>query len=123
MTDKKRGKMKKKKLANLLRRWADKLSPATTPTDQILAGAMLRQSIGEVKAIRAARHYSRRELQEIEHDPDLAAVIDMDARRRLINDMGLALYQAGAITFHTEAEACPDSHDVLIATCYAVVKK
>ena len=35
----------------------------------------------------------------------------------------LAMYQPGAITFHTEPEGCPDSHDVLIATCRAVVKK
>lgn len=113
----------KKKLANLLRCWANKLSPATAPTDQVIAGAMLRQSIGDVKTFRAARHYSRRELQEIEHDPDLAAVIDMDARRQLLSEMGLALYNAGALTFHTEPEGCPDSHDVLIATCRAAVIK
>lgn len=113
----------KKKLANLLRRWANKLSPATAPTDQVIAGALLRQSIGEVKTIRAARHYSRRELQEIENDPDLAAVIDMDARRQLLSEMGLVLYNAGALTFHTEPEGCPDSHDVLIATCRAAVVK
>ena len=95
----------KKKLANLLRRWANKLSPATAPTDQVLAGAFLRQSIGDVKTFRAARHYSRRELQEIEHDPDLAAVIDMDARRQLLSEMGLVLYNAGALTFHTEPDA------------------
>lgn len=113
----------KKKLANLLRHWANKLSPATAPTDQVIAGDMLRQSIGDVKTFRAARHYSRRELQEIEHDPDLAAVIDMDARRQLLSEMGLALYNAGALTFHTEPEGCPDSHDVLIATCRAAVMK
>ena len=47
----------------------------------------------------------------------------MDARRRLLNDMALALYQAGALTFHTEPESCPNSHDVLIATCRAAVIK
>lgn len=113
----------KKKLANLLRRWANKLSPDAASTDQVIAGALLRQSIGEVKTIRAARHYSRRELQEIENDPDLAAVIDMDARRQLLSEMGLVLYNAGAIAFHTEPECCPDSHDVLIATCRAIVVK
>lgn len=76
----------KKKLANLLRRWASKLSPEHTA-------------------------------------PDLAAVIDMDNRRQLLNDIALAMYQNGAIAFHTEPEACPDSHDVLIATCRAVVVK
>ena len=113
----------KKKLANLLRRWANKLSPDATAPDRVLAGAMLGQSIGDVKTFRTAWHYSRQELREIERDPDLAAVIDMDARRRLLNDMALALYQAGALTFHTEPESCPNSHDVLIATCRAAVIK
>lgn len=113
----------KKKLANILRRWANKLSPDATVPDRVLAGTMLRQSTGDVKTFRAARHYSRRELREIEHDADLAAVIDMAARRELLNDMALALYSAGALTFHTEPEGCPDSHDVLIATCRAVVVK
>lgn len=49
--------------------------------------------------------------------------MEMDARRKLLHDIALAMYQAGAITFHTEPEGCPDSHDVLIATCRAVVKK
>lgn len=104
----------KKKLANLLRRWASKLSPEHTAPDLQLAGA---------HTFRAAKHYTRYELRAIEHEPDLVALIDMDNRRRLLNDIALAMYQAGAITFHTEPELCPDSHDVLIATCRAVVVK
>lgn len=111
----------KKKLATLLRRWANKLSPATAPSDQVIANAMLSRTTADVKIFRAAHHYTRRDLQEIEHDPDLAAVIDMDARRQLLSEMGLVLYNAGALTFHTEPEGCPDSHDVLIATCRAAV--
>lgn len=108
----------KKKLANLLRRWAYKLSPTVAPTTMPIA---LKVDVLDVKRFQAARHYSRRELQAIEHDPDLAVVIDLDRRRELIRDLALTLQQAGAITFHTEPESCPDSHDVLIATCYAAV--
>lgn len=113
----------KKKLANLLRRWASKLSPEHTAPDLALAGAMLRSTTADVQIFRAARHYTHRELRAIEHDADLAAVIDMGNRRQLLNDIALAMYQAGAITFHTEPESCPDSHDVLIASCRAVVVK
>lgn len=112
----------KKKLANLLRRWASKLSPEHTASDLVLAGAMLRSTTADVQIFRAARHYTRCELQAIEHDPDLAAVIDMDNRRELLNDIALAMYTAGAITFHTEPESCPDSHDILIATCRASIQ-
>ncbi|MBO5053858.1 MAG: hypothetical protein J6C44_06465 [Muribaculaceae bacterium] len=113
----------KKKLANLLRRWASKLSPDNTTSDRVLTAAMTSRTTADVKIFRAAHHYTRRDLQALEHDPDLAPVMEMDARRKLLHDIALAMYQAGAITFHTEPEGCPDSHDVLIATCRAVVKK
>lgn len=113
----------KQKLANLLRRWASKLSPDNTDRDRVLTDAMISRTTADVKIFRIAHHYSRRELQEMEQDPDLAAVIDMNRRRELLKEMGLALYQGGALTFHTEPEGCPDSHDVLIATCRAVVVK
>lgn len=113
----------RKKIANLLRRWANKLSPDAASTDQVKADALLRRASCDVKTFRVAKHYSRQEIQEIERNPDYAALIDMDSRRRLLDAMGLQLYQAGAIAFHTEPECCPDSHDVLIATCRAVVVK
>lgn len=113
----------KKKLANLLRRWASKLSPDNTDRDRVLTDAMISRTTADVKIFRAVHHYSRRDLQALEHDPDLAPVMEMDARRKLLHDIALGMYQAGAITFHTEPEGCPDSHDVLIATCRAVVKK
>lgn len=95
------------------------LSPIVSqPTQSIPA---LKCEVLDVKRFQAARHYSRHELQAIEHDPDLAVVIDLDHRRELLRDLALTLQQAGAITFHTEPESCPDSHDVLIATCYAAV--
>ena len=113
----------KKKLANLLRRWASKLSPDNTTRDQVIADARMTRTTADVKIFRAAHHYTRYDLQALEDAPDMALVMDMNARRKLLHDIALAMYQAGAITFHTEPEACPDSHDVIIATCRAVVKK
>lgn len=111
----------KKKLAKLLRSWANKLSPDTYAPDRVLTGALLYQTTADVKIFRAAYHFSRSDLRALSESPELAPVIEMDARRKLIEDIGLALYQAGALTFHTEPESCPDSHDVLIATCRAAI--
>ena len=107
----------KQKLANLLRRWASKLSPDNTDRD------LISRTTADVKIFRAAHHYTRRDLQALEYEPDLAPVIEINARRKLLHDIALGMYQAGAITFHTEPEGCPDSHDVLIAICRAVVKR
>lgn len=113
----------KKKLAALLHRWASKLSPDFAPSYQAIADAMICRTTADVKIFRAAHHYTRRDLQAMECSPDMALLIEMSARRELLHDIAEAMSQAGAITFHTEPEGCPDSHDVLIATCRAVVKK
>lgn len=81
----------KKKLAALLRRWASKLSP-----EIILPPPVIRETRHDVKRFQGKAHYSRRELQDIEQEPDLAPVIDMDKRRRLLDDIALEMYQAGA---------------------------
>ena len=46
----------KKKLANLLRRWANKLSPDNTTRDQVIADAMMTRTTADVKIFRAAHH-------------------------------------------------------------------
>ena len=106
----------KKKLANLLRRWASKLSP-----EIILPPPAVMETRHDVQRFQCKTHYSRRELEALEHDPDLAVAIDLDKRRELLNDLALTMHQAGAIKFHTEPESCPDSRDVLVVTCYAVI--
>lgn len=55
----------KKKLANLLRRWASKLSPDNTTSDRVLTAAMTSRTTADVKIFRAAHHYTRRDLQAL----------------------------------------------------------
>lgn len=103
----------KKKIANILRRWANRISPDAAPGF----------TSDNATRFQAALHYSRKELREIERDPAQAVIIDRDRHRELLAQIAQKMYEQGAITFHTEPELCPDSHDVLIATCYAVDKR
>ena len=95
----------KQKLATLLRAWAQRLSPEPSRP------ALLR--------FVEKRHYTRMELLELTEEPETAPIVDGRIRRDLARRMGEKLMVSGALRFHTEQEACPDSHDVLVATVTA----
>lgn len=113
----------KKKLANLLRRWAYKLSPfGYTPDGRPLISVPgSRPQERKIKCFKAARHLSRFEIEALETDPDMAVVIAQQHIDQLIKDIARELYKSDAITIHSEPEGCTDSHDVLIAQVYAVI--
>lgn len=101
----------KKKIANILRRWADKLTPypeAPLPWNDT----------AKWDRVMAKEHYSRAELNQIERNPDLAQIIDQDKHQHLVKLIARKLMAEGYIAFHTEPELCPDSHDALVATIY-----
>lgn len=107
----------KRKIANILRRWADKLSPgpeAPLPWNELLPW----NDTTRWDRVMAKAHYSRAELNEIERNPDLAQIIDQDKHQHLVKLIARRLMAEGYIAFHTEPELCPDSHDALVATVY-----
>lgn len=110
----------KKKIANILRRWAERLCPTITPEIP-----QPRNSFIEWNRIMAKAYYSRAELNEIERNPDLAQIIDQNKHQHLVNLIAKSLMDEGYIVFHTEPEPeCgPGSLDALVATVYVARPK
>lgn len=113
----------KKKLANLLCRWAFKLYPsafygAALPE----APEPIRPQEVELKKFRVARHLSRYEINWIESDADAALIVTQSHIEKILDELSRELYRQGAIKIDTEPEGCLDSHDVIIGTVYAAVK-
>lgn len=107
----------KKNLAKILRRWADKLSPEQPI---IFPPPLFERRANNIQRFQAARDiYSPITLREMERDPKFAAVVEIDTRRELLDGLALTLYQAGAITFRTEAAAGGTKR--ITASCHAVI--
>lgn len=115
----------KKRLANLLCRWAFKLYPSA------FYGAALpepptpiRPQEGELKKFRVARQLSRYEINWIENDADAALIVTQSHIEKILDELSRTLYSQGAIKIDTEpGEGNSDSHDVIIGTVYAAVKR
>lgn len=109
----------KTKLAKILRRWANKLSPDYTRP--LFPNPFINSSTREVKLFQGMYGLSPSTVREMKRDPEFAAAIEMDTRKELLDTLALKMYQAGAITFQTE-----DGNDYyapkrIIATCHAVI--
>lgn len=110
----------KQKLAKILRRWANKLSPDYSCP--LFPPMPLSTSTKEVKLFQGCRMLAPSTLREMDRDPEFAAIVEMDSRKDLLDMLALKLYEAGAITFRTE-EGTDYAPKRIIAQCRAVINQ